>query len=95
MKKSAHTSIKILRHAYLMRIEGVWSHYIISQRGEDIEFYPGLELIDVFYKLKETRPDYTPRVIYNKGIEDYLKDIKHERELEYCKKFYADIHSRS
>ena len=76
--KKAHR-LKVIRHAYLMKVDGEWAHFIIGTRGkDDIGFYEDRTLDEVYYKLSRERPDYTPKVIQNKGLEDYLRDHRAE-----------------
>lgn len=70
--------LKVIRHAYLMRIDGEWAHFIVSQKGDDIGYYDEMKLPEVYEKLKRTRPDYTPKVIQNEGLENYLRDRRSE-----------------
>lgn len=76
----------ILKHAYLMKIDGEWAHFIIKPDGsEDYDFYHELKLPDVFYKLKEKMPDYKQHVIQNKGLEDYLRyqrDLLRKKQID-------------
>ena len=84
-ERDAHKkrALKVIRHAYLMKVDGEWAHFIIGTRGkDDIDFYDDMELEDVFRKLQRTRPDYTPKVIINEGLENYLRDHR----AEYKKK---------
>ena len=75
--------IKVIRHAYLMRIDGEWAHFIVGTRGvDDIDFYGDRKLDEVYYKLSRERPEYTPKVIQNEGLENYLRD----RRAEFVKK---------
>lgn len=68
--------LKVIRHAYLMRVNGEWAHFIVNQKGDDIGYYGNMELTEVYEKLKRERPEYTPRVIKNEGLENYLRDRK-------------------
>jgi len=70
--------IKVIRHAYLMKIHGEWAHFIIGQGGEDIDYYENLKLPEVCAKLKKKFPNYQPRVIMNEGLENYLRDRRAE-----------------
>jgi hypothetical protein len=70
--------LKIIRHAYLMRIDGEWAHFIVTQKGDDIGYYDDLKLPEVYEKLKRKRPEYTPKVIQNEGLENYLRDRRPE-----------------
>ena len=66
--------IKVIRHAYLMRIDGEWAHFIVSPKGDDIGYYDEMKLPEVYEKLKRKRPEYTPKIIQNEGLENYLRD---------------------
>ena len=70
--------IKVIRHAYLMKINGEWAHFIVGQSGEDIDYYEDLKLDQVYKKVKEKYPEHTPKVIQNQGLENYLKDRRPE-----------------
>lgn len=70
--------LKVIRHAYLMRIDGEWAHFIIGQGGEDIDYYEDMKLPQVVKKLERTKPEYTPKVIMNEGLENYLRDRRPE-----------------
>lgn len=70
--------LKLIRHAYLMRISGEWAHFIIGQGGEDIDYYEDLKLPEVCAKLKRKFPNHQPRVIMNEGLENYLRDRRPE-----------------
>lgn len=70
--------LKVIRHAYLMKINGEWAHFIIGQGGEDIDFYDDLKLPMVCKKLKKKFPEHQPRVIMNEGLENYLRDRRSE-----------------
>jgi hypothetical protein len=77
--------LKIIRHAYLMRIDGEWAHFIVSQQGDDIGYYDEMKLLEVVEKLKRTRPEYTPKVIMNEGLENYLRDRRPEYKKRMAK----------
>lgn len=70
--------LKMIRHAYLMKIDGEWAHFIIGQGGDDIDFYEGNELTKVCEILKRKYPYHQPRVIMNEGLENYLRDRRPE-----------------
>jgi hypothetical protein len=70
--------LKIIKHAYLMKISGEWAHFIIGQGGEDIDFYERLKLPEVCAALKKRFPEHSPRVIMNEGLENYLRDKRSE-----------------
>lgn len=82
--KKAHR-FKVIRHAYLMKIDGEWAHFIVSQKGDDIGYYDEMKLPEVYEKLKRTRPEYTPKVIMNEGLENYLRDRRPEFKKRMAK----------
>ena len=76
--KKAHR-LKVIRHAYLMKVDGEWAHFIIGTQGkDDIDYYGDMELTAVYNKLHRTRPEYTIKVIQNEGLENYLRDHRAE-----------------
>ena len=76
--KKAHR-LKVIRHAYLMRVDGEWAHFIIGTHGkDDIDYYGDMELTAVYNKLQRTRPEYTVKVIQNEGLENYLREHRAE-----------------
>lgn len=86
--KKAHR-LEVIKHAYLMKVDGEWAHFIIGQCGkDDIDFYGDMELAEVYRKLQRTRPEYTPKVIINKGLEYYLRD--HRGEYHKVKQLKID-----
>ena len=81
VKKSRR--LKVIRHAYLMKVDGEWAHFIVGTQGkDDIDYYGDMELTAVYNKLQRTRPEYTVKVIQNEGLENYLR----EHRAEYKKK---------
>ena len=72
---------KPLKHAYLMRVDGEWAHFIVTKRGDDYKFYGDKDLTEVYYDLKEKYPDYKPHVLRNESIENYLRERK-PKDLE-------------
>jgi len=86
-----HKVKQVPRHAYLMKIHGEWAHFIISQRCDDIGFYGDKTLFDVYKELKEKRHEFTPKVIQNEGLENYLADVKAQREKKYGNQLNLDF----
>lgn len=85
--KKAHR-LKVIRHAYLMKVDGEWAHFIVGTRGkDDIDFYGDRKLDEVYYRLSRERPEYTPKVIQNEGLENYLRDHR----AEYKKKINRQL----
>lgn len=68
--------IQVPKHAYLMKVDGVWAHLIVNQAGDEYRFYEDMNLIQVYYELKKNKPGYKPKVIKNEGLEAYLRNKK-------------------
>lgn len=63
-------------HAFLLKVDGVWAHLTFSGGGMQHKFYEGKNLYQTFNEIKETHPDHKLKYIINKGIEDYLRDVR-------------------
>ena len=85
----AQNMLKVPKHVYLMKVSGEWAHFIVGQNGkDDIDFYGDMDLGGVYNRLKITRPEYTAKVIRNRGLEDYLRD--HRGEYHKVKQLKID-----
>ena len=62
------------KQVYLMRVDGKWAHYAIVDGKEDYDSHDG-DLTKTYYELKKQLPEHRMRVIRNKGLEDYLRDM--------------------
>lgn len=90
-EKKAHR-LKIIRHAYLMKVSGEWAHFIVGQSGkDDIAFYGDMELEAVYRKIKHDKPDYMPKVIQNKGLENYLREHRAEYKTSKVRQLQIDF----
>ena len=68
--------IQVPKHAYLMKVDGVWAHLIVNQVGDECRFYEDMNLTQVYYELKKKKSGYKPKVIENEGLEAYLRNKK-------------------
>ena len=73
--------VRLIRHAYLMKVDGEWAHLIIGQ-NEYRHYYGKKNLTEVYYELKENFPNYKPFVIRNEGLENYLRDMKPKSKVK-------------
>jgi len=71
-------------HAFLLRVDGVWAHMIFSDGKPFHKFYEGKTLIETFQELKEKHPLHKVKYIINKGLENYLRDVR-KKELSVNK----------
>lgn len=74
------------RHAYLLKIDGTWVHYIVNQLGDKYKFYDDLNLPQVYKEMKKNLPEYKPVVIQNDGLAEYLRGKKRYKQLNLFKK---------
>lgn len=72
------TQRSLLRTVFLLKVDGDWGHLFITQRGDDIDFYPGKNLSQTYEALKQEYPRCLPRVIRNEYLEDYLRTKRPE-----------------
>lgn len=79
--------LRLKRHAYMLKVDGEWAHFIIGfgKKGEDIKFYPNLEMTEVYDKIKENFPDFKPLVLDNVHLCNYLRDVKQRQEKNQLK----------
>lgn len=75
-EKDAQRSL--LRTVFLLKVDGDWGHLFITQRGDDIDFYPGKNLFQTYEALKLEYPRCLPKVIRNEYLEDYLRTKRPE-----------------
>lgn len=93
VKKHLAEASKTIRHAYLMKIDGEWAHFIVAKKP-DIDFYDDLNLSQVYSKLKQKKPDYMPRIIRNEGLENYLRDKRAEFKRNKAKQLTINFNER-
>lgn len=79
--------LRLKRNAYMLKVDGEWAHFIIGfgKKGEDIKFYPNLEMTEVYDKIKENFPDFKPMVLDNVHLCNYLRDVKQRQEKNQLK----------
>lgn len=68
----------LLHTVFLIKVDGEWGHLLIGQSGDDIDFYPDMDLSQTYSALKKEYPNCRPRVIQNKYLEDYLRTKRQE-----------------
>ena len=62
------------RQVYLMKVDGKWAHYTLVDGKEDYDSHDG-DLTETYYEIKAQFKEHTVKVIQNKGLEDYLRDM--------------------
>lgn len=66
-------------HIFLLKFDGLWASMTFTN-GVKHTFYDGMNLYQTFNKVKETHPNHKMKYIINKGLENYLRDMR-KREL--------------
>lgn len=70
-------------HAFILKVDGIYAHLILSNGEPYHRFYEGKNLFETYYELKEKFPQHKVRCLMNKGLEDYLRDVrKKERAVK-------------
>lgn len=67
------------RQVYLMKVDGKWSHFTIINGKDDYDSYEG-DLTQTYYEVKQKLPLHSVKVIQNKGLEDYLRDMLQKKK---------------
>lgn len=74
---------KVPKHVYLLKVDGEWCSFIVKKDDDDIRYFEDKSLPEVYYWLKEHRPEYTAKVIQNKGLEEYLRSRRDDFKPKY------------
>lgn len=69
------------RQVYLMRVNGKWAHYTLLDGKEDYDTHDG-DLTQTYYEIKSCLPLHSVKVIQNKGLEDYLRDMLPKKKVK-------------
>ena len=63
-------------HAFILKVDGVYAHLILTGEKPLHKFYEGKDLFETYYELKEEYPQHKVKCLMNKGLEDYLRDVR-------------------
>lgn len=74
------------KQIYLMKVDSKWAHYTIIDGKDDYDSYEG-DLTQTYYEIKARFKEHVVKVIQNKGLEDYLRDMlpKKQQRQTNCK----------
>ena len=67
---------KYQRHVFILKVDGVYAHFVLSGNQPLHKFYDGKNLIQTYYEIKNKFPLYKIKCLMNKGLEDYLRNIR-------------------
>ena len=81
VKKHLAKASKTIRHAYILKVDGEWAHFIVNEKADNYAFYGKANLFDVYNSIKEDYPNHKPRVIINEGLTEYLRLRKKQAEM--------------
>lgn len=75
-ERHAYLQKKYQPHAFLLKVSGTWAHLTFDGGKMQHKFYEGKNLYQMFNEIKETHPNHKLKYIINKGLEDYLRDVR-------------------
>lgn len=84
-ERHAYLQKKYQPHAFLLKVDGTWAHLTFDGGQMKHKFYEGKNLFQMFNEIKETHPNHKLKYIINKGLEDYLRDVR-KKEMAIAKR---------
>lgn len=67
-------------HAFILKVDGVYAHLILSAGKPLHKFYEGKNLFETYYELKDQFPQHKIKCLMNKGLEDYLRNVRKKEQ---------------
>ena len=67
-------------HIFLLKFDGIWASMTFTD-GIDYKFYDGMNLYQTFKKVQRTHPNHKMKYIINKGLENYLRDMRKKENI--------------
>ena len=67
-------------HAFILKVDGVYAHLILTGEKPLHKFYDGKDLFETYYELREKFPQHKVKCLMNKGLEDYLRDVRKKEQ---------------
>ena len=64
---------------FVLKVDGEWAHIDLKMKHK---FYGDKNLFQMYNEVKQTHPEHNLKYIINKGLENYLREMKlREREI--------------
>lgn len=63
-------------HVFILKVDGVYAHLIFSEGRPFHKFHDGKNLFETYYEIREQYPHHKIKCLMNKGLEDYLRDVR-------------------
>lgn len=65
---------------FVLKVDGEWAHLDLKMKHK---FYGDKNLFQMYNEVKRTHPEHNLKYIINKGLEDYLREMKRrERKVK-------------
>lgn len=78
--RHAYLQKKYQPHAFLLKVSGTWAHITFDGGEMQHKFYDGMNLYQMYTEITRTHPNHKLKYIINKGLEDYLRDVRQKEQ---------------
>lgn len=79
-ERHAYLQKKYQPHAFLLKVSGTWAHITFDGGEMQHKFYDGMNLYQMYTEITRTHPNHKLKYIINKGLEDYLRDVRQKEQ---------------
>lgn len=79
-ERHAYLQKKYQPHAFLLKVSGTWAHITFNGGEMQHKFYDGMNLYQMYNTITRTHPNHKLKYIINKGLEDYLRDVRQKEQ---------------
>lgn len=62
---------------FVLKVDGEWAHLDLKMKHK---FYGDKNLFQMYNEIKQTHPNHKLKYIINKGLEDYLRDVRQKEQ---------------
>lgn len=62
---------------FVLKVDGEWAHLDLKMKHK---FYGDKNLFQMYNEVKQTHPEHNLKYIINKGLEDYLRDVRQKEQ---------------
>lgn len=74
---------------FVLKVDGEWAHLDLKMKHK---FYGDKNLFQMYNEIKETHPNHNLKYVINKGLEDYLREMK--RRENRCRQLRIKFNER-
>lgn len=90
VERHAYLQKKYQPHIFFIKFDGIWATMTFAG-GINHTFYEGKNLYQTFNAVKEKYPHHKMKYIINKGLEDYLRDVRKKEHAAKAKQLSIDF----